>query len=309
MTKTKIIIGDVSTCLAELAKNSVDCVVTSPPYFRLRDYGITGQIGLEPSLQEFVETLTMVFRDVRRVLKPAGTLWLNLGDSYASSYGLPGAVKPNHAGFSAPNRQLGTDRLKNKDLCGVPWRIALALQIDGWYLRNDIIWQKPNANPESVRDRLVRDHEYVFLLTKSPRYFFDIASIRVPSKEPRKASHHPWAHNRTIRREKNGSMEKTAVPMRNRRTVWTITTQAYKGSHFATFPERLVEPCIQAGCPEGGLVLDPFAGSGTTLAVAKRLGRDSIGIELNPDYLPLIESRLAKVDSDQIKTPAAIGRG
>lgn len=292
MRTTTLLIGDASTNLKALAEDSIDCVVTSPPYFRLRDYGVLGQLGMEPSVDEFVLSLVEVFREVKRVLKPIGTVWLNLGDSYASATGLPSAVKGNHAGVSGLTDRSRKGAFKSKDLCGIPWRVALALQADGWYLRNDIIWHKPNAYPESIRDRLGRDHEYLFLLTKSPKYFFDIKAIQVPTKEPHAARPHPWLHDRTITREKNGSTDKHAISMRNRRTVWTLPTQSYKGSHFATFPEKLVEPCILAGCPEGGTVLDPFAGSGTTLAVAKRLNRSSIGIELNPAYAPLIHERL-----------------
>lgn len=299
MPTTTLLIGDASTKLKTLADDSIDCVVTSPPYFRLRDYGVLGQLGMEPSVEEFVSSLVEVFRQVMRVLKPTGTVWLNLGDSYASATGLPTAVKGNHKGTFSPTDRYRKGNLKRKDLCGIPWRVALALQVDGWYLRNDVIWHKPNAYPESIRDRLGRDHEYLFLLTKSPSYFFDIKAIQVPTKEPLSARPHPWLHDRTITREKNGSTEKHAISMRNRRTVWTLATQSYKGSHFATFPEKLVEPCILAGCPGGGIVLDPFAGSGTTLAVAKRLNRSSIGIELNPAYAPLIRERVGS----NIKAP------
>lgn len=294
MQKTTLLIGDATTKLKLLATDSIDCVVTSPPYFRLRDYGVIGQLGMESSIEEFVTSLVAVLREVKRVLKPTGTMWLNLGDSYASATGLPSAVKGNHAGEFEPNDRNRKGNLKRKDLCGIPWRVALALQVDGWYLRSDIIWHKPNAYPESIRDRLGRDHEYLFLLTKSPSYFFDIKAIRVPTKEPHRARSHPWLHDRTISRSKNGSHEKHLISMRNRRTVWTLPTQSYKGSHFATFPEKLVEPCILAGCPEDGIVLDPFVGSGTTLVVAKRLGRNSIGIELNPEYVLQIQERLGE---------------
>lgn len=266
--------------------------VTSPPYFGLRDYGVTGQLGLEQTPDEYVSTMVEVFRCVRDVLADDGTLWLNIGDSYG-----PG-----------------------KQLLGVPWRLAFALQADGWVLRQDIIWEKPNAMPESVTDRCTKAHEYLFLLSKSSRYFYDNEAIKEPAKEwhgqaatfdrgsnpvashvlpgQSAAQHRPRPSKK--RGEFNGKTEvmpgrnafRAVVPMRNRRSVWTVATRPYKGAHFATFPPALIEPCILAGSRPGGVVLDPFMGSGTTAAVAARLGRKYLGCELNRSYGPLQNARI-----------------
>jgi DNA modification methylase len=366
-----ILTGDVFDMLATLRDQSVQCVVTSPPYWGLRDYGIEGQIGLERTPDEYVETMTRVFREVRRVLRDDGVLWLNIGDSYNGS-------APNRTGQHGyeDGRTNRTDRfstggvpgLKPKDLCGIPWRVAFALQADGWYLRSDIIWHKPNPMPESVTDRPTKAHEYVFLMTKNARYFYDADAVREtnpragevwPSGGANKslsandADRNDWG--RMITQNPNG---------RNARTVWTIPTQGFPEAHFATFPTALPERCIRAGTSEWGCcaecgapwarvverakapgvassdvdrygtgdagvhrkvggqyqkwldvnppqttgwqptcthdaarvpcnVLDPFAGSGTTLAVARGLGRNAIGIEINPEYVKLIEKRCA----------------
>ena len=272
---TSLYHGDARDVLAQIPAESVHCIVTSPPYWGLRDYGIDGQLGLEPSPEEYCANMVKVFREVWRVLKPTGTVWLNLGDSYS---GGGGAHKPEHAnpGLSKSAERNGVPTserdvisgLKPKDLVGIPWRVAFALQADGWYLRSDIIWSKPNPMPESVTDRPTKAHEYVFLLTKSPRYYYDADAIREP-----------------IYSEQG----------RNKRSVWEIATQPYPEAHFATFPEKLVEPCILAGCPQDGVVLDPFVGSGTTLAVAQRLGRRSIGTDLSLAYLDLAVSRLSGI--------------
>lgn len=344
MTVQRVIVGDCVETLQALPAASVHCCVTSPPYWGLRDYGHAGQIGLESSPDEYVSRLVAVFREVRRVLRPDGTLWVNLGDTYASAGAAP-TIKP-------------------KDLVGVPWRVAFALRADGWWLRQDIIWHKPNPMPSSVRDRCTTAHEYLFLLTKSDRYFFDGVAISETAKHA--GARLGLGRSKKIRalaagkkpsgNEKPGSV--AFIPSRrNRRSVWTVTTKPYRGAHFATMPPDLVAPCLAAGCPErccgqcgapivrivsrervptrpgvdtkttgdaraegnrdprrhvtetttlgwrpscdcgpadvvAGTALDPFAGSGTTLAVAAGMGRNAIGCELNPDYVALAEARV-----------------
>jgi len=301
-TKQRIIPGDCIAGLRTLPDASVHCCVTSPPYWGLRDYGHDGQIGLEETPEAYVARMVEVFREVRRVLRDDGTLWLNLGDSYNAGRdgghaGGKGALNTGRnldeiyqgrSGANAPG-------LKPKDLCGIPWRVAFALQADGWWLRQDIIWSKPNPMPESVRDRCTKAHEYVFLLTKSERYYYDAESI----SEAQTSSGQGGLSNKSTLKSVvlNASHRPSLVNAtndgrRNRRSVWTVTTKPYSGAHFAVMPHDLVEPCIKAGCPEGGTVLDPFAGSGTTLAVAAELGRNAIGCELNPDYIELAERRI-----------------
>lgn len=303
-----ILLGDSMDMLATLPTESVDCVVTSPPYWGLRDYGVPGQLGLEKTPEEYIGHMRMIFEQVRRVLKKEGTLWLNLGDSYAQG-GSGGASSKStlkndgRAVFGARNYENNLNSksfsrkapkgLKPKDLVGIPWRVALALQADGWYLRQDIIWHKPNPMPESVRDRCTKAHEYIFLLTKSARYHFDIDAIKEPAK---------FAGMR--RDQKKGEFKAKGEPLpgqlpfrairdvRNRRSVWTVTTKPFKGAHFATFPPDLIEPCILAGCPKDGVVLDPFFGAGTVGLVAKKHGRKWIGIELNPEYAAMAEKRI-----------------
>lgn len=265
----QLINGDCREVLQTLPDHSVDCCVTSPPYFGLRDYGMADQIGLERSPDNYLRELVAVFRDVRRVLRDDGTLWLNLGDSYNAynaNRGASTSISDGSSGRGHPRHRRGltTPTLKNKDLLGIPWRVALALQADGWYLRQDIIWHKTNPMPERVKDRCTKAHEYLFLLSKSARYWFDADSISEPAK--------------------NGT--------RNRRSVWTVATQPYSGAHFATFPQKLIEPCILAGCRIGGTVLDPFSGSGTTGVVATGTARNYIGIELSQDYHRLAQQRL-----------------
>lgn len=286
-----------------LPDQSVHTCITSPPYFGLRDYGVDGQIGLEPTPEEFVQALVVVFREVRRVLRDDGTPWLNLGDSYAT----------------------------DKNLIGIPWRVAFALQVDGWYLRQDIIWSKPNPMPESIKDRCTKAHEYLFMLSKSPRYRFDQDSIREPAAQ---SSIDRWAQNVEDQAGSDRVPGKTNGPMkavggsrrnsfaretkytegehgqtgqhrpgrpdvdydttRNKRRVWTVATIGFKGAHFATFPPELIRPCVLAGAPRGGMVLDPFGGAGTTALVAMQEGRKSLLCEINPSYAAMAERRIAE---------------
>jgi DNA modification methylase len=299
--------GDCREVLASLPADSVDCVVTSPPYWGLRDYGNEGQLGLERTPDEYVANMVAVFAEVRRVLKPTGTCWLNLGDSYASSTksdertpaerSKSSTLGPKRNGLGGDNAahkavSFGTRRidpgLKPKDLVGIPWRVAFALQADGWYLRSDIIWSKPNPMPESVTDRPTKAHEYLFLLTKSARYYFDADAVREPHVGP---LHNPG--NKTDNGRLTSSMGHLEEPDRvwgnvggrNIRSVWNIATRPYPGAHFAVFPPELPERCIKAGSPANGVVLDPFGGSGTVGMVANRLSRRAILIDLNPEYL------------------------
>lgn len=278
--------------------------------YGLRDYGISDQIGLEPTPDEYVAKLVQVFREVKRVLKDDGVLWLNLGDSYAnnSAGGEAGQCLAKLADRFAPNKNPrnpnrqdnGTvihgsksvpDNCKPKDLIGIPWMVAFALRADGWYLRSDIIWSKPNPMPESVKDRPTKAHEYVFLLAKSQKYYYDNEAVQEPTQakviEPRMREEKREVYNAKY---KNSGVKRTMT--RNSRSVWTITTQPFKGAHFAVMPEKLVEPCVLAGSRPGDLILDPFAGSGTVGVVAQKHGRQFVGIELNPDYVKLAEARL-----------------
>jgi len=374
-----ILVGDVIEKLKEIPDESIDCVITSPPYWGLRDYGAEGQIGLEKTPEDYVKKMVEVFREVKRVLKKEGTCWLNLGDSYASQGG--GQVeqtvrgKENYVNSGQMgNEGCGTSRkapqgLKPKDLVGIPWRVAFALQADGWYLRQDIIWSKPNPMPESVRDRCTKSHEYIFLLTKSPKYYYDAEAIKEKVGEvtrragtfrnDRYVGNETFDNSCSFEGKRTANDGKPSLGGRNKRSVWTITTKPFKEAHFATFPEDLVEPMIKAGtsekgvCPDcgkpwvrivenlresnmdtdeplspgghqdsktlhrdgGGVysriktigwqpsckcgkepvpatVLDPFMGSGTTLLVARKLLREGIGIELNPDYAEMAKRRI-----------------
>ena len=292
MSKYRVIVGDCIESMKGLPDQSVNCCVTSPPYFGLRDYGVDGQIGLEQTPEEYVTKMVEVFREVRRVLRDEGTLWLNIGDSYG----------------------------KGKQLIGVPWRLAFALQADGWCLRQDIIWSKSNPMPESVRDRCTKSHEYIFLLSKSQKYFYDHDAIREPhTGEAAKAVELGFKEvgqrgvNSSVRRglvggqttqfSKKGHSGYFGAdgkcllnPLgKNKRSVWSVPTQSVKGAHFATFPAALIEPCVLAGCPVRGVVLDPFAGSGTTAEVSAQNGRDSVMIELNPEYAMMIHHRMSKL--------------
>lgn len=301
--------GDVRDVLPTLDAESVQCVVTSPPYWGLRDYGVTGQIGLEPTPDDYVQTMVKVFREVTRVLRDDGTVWLNMGDSYASSpagnFGgdMPAPADGGRYRANKPKMDYGASGLKPKDLVGIPWRVAFALQADGWYLRSDIIWAKGvsfcpdysgSVMPESVTDRPTKSHEYLFLLTKSPRYYYDADAVREQGTTGKGAS---WATRKaagatggsfnTGNNQQHGqgvSHDLGQGGIRNLRSVWTINPQPYREAHFATFPTALVEPCIKAGSTKGDLILDPFAGSGTVGCVALKLGRTFVGIELNPEY-------------------------
>lgn len=304
MSDFKIINDDCIETLLDMPDEFVDCCVTSPPYWGLRDYGVVGQIGLEKTIEIYIQNMDIVFREVKRVLKPQGTLWLNLGDSYYN-YRPGKGQKINKQTLSKTNQDLPTichrrgtkiHGLKEKDLIGIPWRVAFKLQQSGWYLRSDIIWHKTNSMPESVLDRPSRCHEYVFLLTKNSRYYYDHDQIREPyldsSKERYKTPVFETApgYRRPDGNLSRKSNKKIIVPNpkgKNKRSVWKISSTKIKGSHYATFPEKLVQPCILAGCPEGGLVLDPFSGSGTTGIVANKFNRNFIGIELNSDYVKL----------------------
>jgi DNA modification methylase len=310
--------GDAIEVLKTMPDQSINTCVTSPPYWGLRDYGVEGQLGLESTPDEYVAKMVEVFREVRRVLRDDGTLWLNLGDSYASG----GMSNPSSKSTLGGGKDLGAadysitrkvpNGLKPKDLVGIPWRVALALQADGWYLRSDIIWHKPNAMPESVTDRPTKAHEYIFLLSKSPTYYYDYEAIKEQAAtEGRIKKCGPGSHAGTDRvpckqkkqdlvgnRRYTGFNERwrnRPVKGRNKRTVWTVATYPFPEAHFATFPPELIEPCILAGCPVGGTVLDPFAGSGTTLLVATQHHRKSIGIELNPEYIEIAKRRLNSV--------------
>jgi DNA modification methylase len=369
----EIRVGDVRTELVALAGGSVQCVVTSPPYWGLRDYGVPGQLGLEPTPDAYVADLVAVFREVRRVLRDDGTLWLNLGDSYAAQRG--GTQVPaetlaggrggreqdgrGNRGRGSLARPDGVDReagaphqarvanrdaaaigLKHKDLVGIPWRVAFALQADGWYLRSDIIWSKPNPMPESVTDRPTKAHEYVFLLTKSARYYYDAAAIRnPPSESTLREIRDGYTGTATKDYESAGAQDPSSVKARiiagkrdkqaegsrtyagfnerwdngtvgteralgsNARTVWHISPQPYRGAHFAVMPEKLVEPCVLAGSKVGDLVLDPFCGSGTVGLVATHHGRRFVGIDLNPAYADLAHARI-RAGSKKLKRSA-----
>lgn len=343
-----VLAGDCRDLLKLLPDESVQCVVTSPPYWGLRDYGVAGQVGLEPSPQEYVAQMVEIFREVRRVLRSDGTCWLNLGDTYFGSGGAGGdyaegglkAGQPKYkqrvvngatkqatnanADFSAPHRSRKIENLKPKDLIGVPWEVALALRNDGWWLRSDIVWAKPNPMPESVTDRPARSHEYIFLLTKSGRYYYDYDAVRRPMAEssiPRleqdiehqngsaraygglkvmKAVQRKTDKQRGHSRKHAGFNERwdamtheeqTALGA-NLRDVWNVATHAFSEAHFATFPPKLIEPCIKAGSKPGDVVLDPFNGAGTTGLVATRLDRRYIGLELNPDYAVMARNRI-----------------
>jgi DNA modification methylase len=302
----QVIIGDCIEGMRTLPDQSVHTCVTSPPYFGLRDYGMAGQIGLEDTPDTFVARLVEVFREVRRVLRDDGTLWLNLGDTYARNPA-KGQHKPGDSGKQAYIYDNGGGRasstanvdLPEKNLLGIPWRVAFALQADGWYLRQDIIWHKLNPMPESVTDRCTKAHEYVFMLSKSARYFFDADAIKEPAVKGASGSTFHKGKTGVHQADRSSKNERIEDGTRNRRSVWTVASKPFKGAHFATFPPDLIEPCILAGSPVGGTVLDPFGGSGTTAGVAMRNGRSAILCELNPEYATLIPARIADLGGNQ----------
>lgn len=309
----RIIFADAVEGLKQLPDESVDTCVTSPPYYGLRDYGADGQIGLEKTPNEYIGRLIEVFREVKRVLKPDGTAWVNLGDCYAGT-GSKGDYKdPKNAsgrnGQSVSVTQ-NVEGIKPKDLIGIPWMFAFAMRDDGWYLREDIIWAKPNPMPESVRDRCTRSHEYIFLFSKSRKYYYNAEAIAERAKydgrkDTRMKDSKKYANSGASQTISGKGHErwkwKDGVAIKNKRDVWTIPTKPFSGAHFATYPPDLIEPCILAGSPRGGVVLDPFCGSGTTIMVAEQNGRDGIGIELNRDYEPIIWERITK--GGQMKMP------
>lgn len=301
----KIYNKDCLLGLKELDDNSVDCCVSSPPYWGLRDYGVDGQIGLEQNFNDYIGKITEIYKEVFRVLKPSGTCWLNLGDTYSSGSSNP---SPKHS-----SDNVGIDRkvigIKPKNLLGIPWRVAFSLQSSGWFLRQDIIWHKPNVMPESVTDRCTKSHEYLFLLTKSSDYYFDSKSIRedisestreaiLRDKTPRNSNILGNMSENGVTRTTEGLNNKSISQKvskdlkRNKRDVWSINTKPFKGAHFAVMPEALVLPCVLSGCPDGGVVLDPFMGSGTVAVVAKKNNRKYIGFELNSKYIEIANSRI-----------------
>lgn len=262
----KLIIGDARQALDSIDDQTFQTVVTSPPYWGLRDYGIEGQIGAEPKIDQYIEDLVKLFSEVRRTLRDDGTLWLNIGDSYTSGGRTWRQADKKLKARGMSYRPDTPEGLKPKDLIGVPWRLAFALQADGWYLRTDIVWHKPNANPESVKDRPARNHEMLFLLTKSEKYFYDWEAVKVPTDDGK--------------------------GLKMRKTVWSINTEAFPDAHFATFPTSLVRPCVQAGSRPGDVVLDPFFGSGTVGEVCLFEGREFVGIELSDEYAQVAQRRL-----------------
>jgi DNA modification methylase len=313
----QVLEGDALEVLRTLESASVQTCVTSPPYWGLRDYGNEGQLGLESTPEEYVANLVEVFREVKRVLRDDGTVWLNLGDSHATHAGTGGYRKygSHDGGVGRAARsgiRVAAQGLKEKDLVGIPWAVAFALRADGWWLRSDIIWAKPNPMPESVTDRPTRSHEYIFLLSKSARYFYDADAIRESFTDLRMGDPGPSKAGNPDRNDggiaNNGAGWNRGAELggRNRRSVWTVTTQPYPDAHFATFPSKLVEPCILAGASEGSPVLDPFCGSGTTGLIALRHNRSFIGIELNPTYAEMARNRI-RDDAPLFNTGIEVG--
>ena len=310
MSVYRIITGDCIEGMKTLPDGCVHTCITSPPYFGLRNYnGGTEEIGCEQSPEDFVAKMVDVFREVKRILRDDGTLWLNLGDSYASNgcY-INSWLQKDHnkdkKHLHTKNHDRYEDRkafrggeygIKAKDLIGIPWRVALALQADGWYLRQDIIWHKPNPMPESVEDRCTKAHEYIFLLSKNPRYYYDHEAVKEPARNWVTRDRSEMRDGTTDPKLKHHGLkgkEWEENPMKNKRSVWTVNAKGYKGAHFAVYPEDLIVPCVLAGCPVGGTVFDPFTGSGTTAVVALKNGRNYIGTELNPEYVQIAEERI-----------------
>lgn len=313
MAEYQLLLGDCIDSMLSIPDKTVNCYITSPPYFGLRDYGVDGQLGIESTPEIYIENMVNVFRQVKRILTDDGTLWINIGDSYSNvSSGGHGYMdgRRNRKERRAAGIQEG---MKQKDLIGIPWMLAFALRADGWYLRQDIIWSKPNAMPESVRDRCTKSHEYIFLLSKSPKYYYDHESVKEPCSE---ANVKDFLRRKTLNNKGKGkgTYEEARPDLtrsrdeympadfrRNRRSVWTVGAKPYKGAHFATFPPLLIEPCILAGCPPGGTVIDPFGGSGTTAGVANAHDRNAILCELSHEYAKLIPSRVSSIISSMRK--------
>ena len=326
--KNTIINGNSLEVLKSLPDNSIDCCVTSPPYYALRDYGCDGQIGLEETPEKYIERLCDVFSEVRRILTPQGTLWLNIGDSYnGNKVGNTEVVKNKKVSESNDFHKKLWSGAKPKDLIGIPWMLAFALRSQGWYLRQDIIWQKPNPMPESVTDRCTKSHEYIFLMSKSQKYYFDYEAIQEPCADQSRTNYACGNRTNGINKDRNdndfGERSKNWKPrtkncqydgqkpnsfhlsrengepdkeyyVRNKRDVWSVNVKPCSEAHFATYPFELIKPCILAGCPENGIVLDPFMGSGTTAIVARSLNRNYLGVELNPEYIKIAHKRLEK---------------
>lgn len=290
--KYRLYEGQVLAGLEKIPDGKIQCCVTSPPYYGLRDYGCDGQIGLEQTPEQYVEALVVVFREVKRVLRDDGSLWLNVGDSYWNNFG--GGSSTMTTGNAQAVKARGRsnkpkhDLFKIKDLIGIPWRLAFALQADGWYLRQDIIWHKPNPMPESVRDRCTKAHEYVFLLTKNQKYFYDFDAMQ----EPAVCAGQNRGKSRNISPKGMTVMDNKQYDTRNRRSVWTVQTRPYKEAHFATMPLELAEVCVLAGSKPASTVLDPFGGSGTTAEAAMKYGRNAVLCELNPEYCEIARKRL-----------------
>lgn len=310
MELNKIYCGNCVEVLKTFSDKSINCCITSPPYYGLRDYGVSGQIGNEDTPEQYIEKLVNVFEEVRRILKDDGVLWLNLGDSWLGTGGDRKNSSNNKVfndiqkhnpkeGRYKRNQNMKATGIKCKDLIGIPWMAAFALRESGWYLRQDIIWAKGNPMPESVKDRCTKSHEYIFLLTKSRKYYFDNESIKEPAvTQPKARDKNKEGYQADYPkgdRFSSGERVYGADGMRNKRDVWNVNIKPCKEAHFATFPDTLIEPCVLAGCPEGGIILDPFMGAGTTGMVAKRNNRNYVGIELNSNYIQIAESRINNI--------------
>jgi site-specific DNA-methyltransferase (adenine-specific) len=311
-----ILSGDCKESMKTIESNSINCCITSPPYYGLRDYNCEGQAGLEATPEEYIANMVKVFREVKRLLRDDGTLWVNIGDSYATGTNAPRTKGNRGIGDNTQAAQDSVPRVgnpngcKTKDLIGIPWMLAFALRADGWYLRQDIIWHKPNPMPESVKDRCTKSHEYIFLLSKSPKYYFDSDAIRQSHKRIWDSTN--GGNLADVGHKKAGKIEtKNTHPKgyplpnplgANKRSVWTVTTKPYNGAHFATFPPDLIEPCVLAGCPEGGTVIDPFGGSGTVAGVAVKHNRLSVLCELNTEYHTLIRDRVLSISGYDMNT-------
>lgn len=303
MTKFKFMIDlnviyneDCLTGLKNLPDECINTCITSPPYLGLRDYEVDEQLGLESTPDEFIQKLVSIFSEVKRVLKKDGTLWINIGDTYCGTGSKYDYVDPKYKGRNAQSKAINNkiDGIKSKDLVGIPWMLAFALRADGWYLRQDIIWSKPNPMPESVKDRCTKSHEYIFLLSKSKKYHYDCEAIKEKTltQDNVVRDRDSTKLNNTPGRTRMEGLKVNNYEKRNKRSVWTVSTRPYGGAHFATFPERLIIDCIKAGCPDDGVVLDPFMGAGTTALVSRKLHRNYIGFELNEEYIQIANKRL-----------------